>query len=90
MNTEEWKDRLLALRVETEEALKTAGDSTRPVELDQTSVGQLTPYNSRKWRWQPNGAAANSSAESTLPLGASGATTMDTAHTAEKKSRRHV
>jgi DnaK suppressor protein len=42
MNTEEWKDRLLALRAETEEALKTAGDSTRPVELDQTSVGRVS------------------------------------------------
>ncbi|MDP2206470.1 MAG: TraR/DksA family transcriptional regulator [Alphaproteobacteria bacterium] len=42
MNTQEWKDKLLQLRAETEAALKTAGDSVRPVELDQTSVGRVS------------------------------------------------
>ena len=42
MDTESFKTKLIALKIETESTLATAQASTQTVELDQTSVGRVS------------------------------------------------
>ncbi len=42
VDTKRFKEMLIALRAETQASLISAGDSSRAVELDQTTVGRLS------------------------------------------------
>lgn len=42
VNTEHFRKKLLAMKDELYEAIEQAGDSAKPVELDQTSVGRVS------------------------------------------------